>query len=226
MAQARKLDPEAVCGKAGYHHGGLREALITAALQLVVEKGAENFSLADACRLAGVTTAAPYRHFRDRDELMAEVTARGFDALSANNMRAVQGHEEGTLGAIVAMGQAYLRFAVKQQCLFRLMFGQDPSLAQNEMVAGKGRSCFGKLIAQITKYCEAKNVAGDANAIALKMWTFVHGASALLIDGKYELIAPGVDIDEMIATTVPLLLAQPANDNGKSNKDTKRSAEL
>jgi len=193
----------------------LRGALIAAALQLVVERGAENFSLADACRLAGVSTAAPYRHFRDRDELMAEVTARGFDALSANNMRAVQAHGEGTLEAIVAMGQAYLNFAVTQQSLFRLMFGQDPSLAEYEKCVEKGRSCFGNLIAQITKYCEANGIEGDANAIALKMWTFVHGASALLIDGKYELIAPGVDIDEMIATTVPLLLAPPAEGNGK-----------
>lgn len=221
MTETRKLDPEAVCAKAGYHHGGLREALITAALQLVEERGAENFSLADACRLAGVSTAAPYRHFRDRDELMAEVTSRGFDALSANNMRAVQAHREGSLEAIVAMGQAYIKFAVTQQSLFRLMFGQDPSLAEVEKVAEQGRSCFGKLIAQITKYCEANDIDGDANAIALKMWTFVHGASALLIDGKYALIAPGVDIDEMIATTVPLLLAQSAqsNDNAELSSD-------
>lgn len=221
MTETRKLDPEAVCAKAGYHHGGLREALIAAALQLVEERGAENFSLADACRLAGVSTAAPYRHFRDRDELMAEVTSRGFDALSANNMRAIQAHREGSLEAIVAMGQAYIKFAVTQQSLFRLMFGQDPSLGEVEKVAEQGRSCFGKLIAQITKYCEANDIDGDANAIALKMWTFVHGASALLIDGKYALIAPGVDIDEMIATTVPLLLAQSAqsNDNVELSSD-------
>ena len=224
MAETTKPDPEAVCGKAGYHHGGLREALIAAALQLVVEKGAENFSLADACRLAGVSTAAPYRHFRDRDELMAEVMARAFDAMSANTMRAVETHGEGTLEAIVAMGQAYLRFAVTQQSLFRLMFGQDPSLAETEMVTEKGRSCFGNVIAQIEKYCEANEIDGDANAIALKMWTFVHGASALLIDGKYALIAPGVDIDEMIATTVPLLLAQPTENSGKVEPVTQTSA--
>jgi AcrR family transcriptional regulator len=215
MTDTSKRESETVCGKAGYHHGGLREALIAAAFQLVVEKGAENFSLADACRLAGVSTAAPYRHFRDRDELMAEVTALAFDAMSANNMRAVQAHGEGTLEAIVAMGQAYLSFAVTQQSLFRLMFGQDPSLAEYEICVEKGRSCFGNLIAQITKYCEANGIEEDANAIALKMWTFVHGASALLIDRKYALIAPGVDIDELIATTVPLLLAQPAGRSGK-----------
>ena len=215
MTDARNQEPESVSGKAGYHHGGLREALIAAAFQLVVEKGAENFSLADACRLAGVSTAAPYRHFRDREELMAEVMARAFDAMSANNMRAVQAHGEGTLEAIVAMGQAYLRFAITQQSLFRLMFGQDPSLAEDETCVEKGRSCFGNLIAQIRKYCDANGIEEDANAIALKMWTFVHGASALLIDRKYELIAPGVDIDEMIATTVPLLLAQPGQHTDK-----------
>jgi AcrR family transcriptional regulator len=206
------LPEEQVHIKTRYHHGGLREALISAALQLVIERGAENFSLADACRVAGVSTAAPYRHFRDREELMAEVAARGFEALSENNMRAAEAHEEGSVEAIVAIGQAYLKFAVNQQSLFRLMFGQDPSLADIETVAEKGRVCFGKLIAQITRYCEINEIQGDANAIALKMWTFVHGASSLLIDGKYDLMAPGTDINEMIALTVPLLLSPPATE--------------
>ncbi len=206
------LKEKDVHAKAGYHHGDLKGALISAATQLVKEQGAENFSLADACRLAGVSTAAPYRHFRDREELMAEVTARGFEALSQNNMQAVAAYEDGTVEAIVAMGQAYLEFAVTQQSLFRLMFGQDPALAGIETVADKGRDCFGKLISQITKYCEINDIDGDPNAIALKMWTFVHGASALMIDGKYDLMAPGTDIKAMIADTVPLILAQPAAD--------------
>ncbi|HEX5998570.1 MAG TPA: helix-turn-helix domain-containing protein, partial [Hyphomicrobiaceae bacterium] len=65
--------------KASYHHGGLREALIAATRQLVMERGAENFTLADACRVAGVTTAAPYRHFRSKQEILEEITSRGFE---------------------------------------------------------------------------------------------------------------------------------------------------
>ncbi|HEX5958629.1 MAG TPA: helix-turn-helix domain-containing protein, partial [Hyphomicrobiaceae bacterium] len=65
--------------KASYHHGGLREALIAATRRLVMERGAENFTLADACRVAGVTTAAPYRHFRSKQEILEEITSRGFE---------------------------------------------------------------------------------------------------------------------------------------------------
>ena len=76
-------------GKARYHHGELREALIGATRQLVEERGAENFTLADACRVAGVTTAAPYRHFRGKQEILEEIASRGFDELRKRSMAAV-----------------------------------------------------------------------------------------------------------------------------------------
>src|ERR1700675_3006614 len=66
-------------GRRGYHHGNLREALVRAALDLIAKKGPAGFTFADAARWAGVSAAAPYRHFRDRDELMSDVARRGFD---------------------------------------------------------------------------------------------------------------------------------------------------
>jgi AcrR family transcriptional regulator len=63
----------------GYHHGNLKEALLQAALGLIAEKGAAGFTFADAARSAGVSPAAPYRHFRDRDDLLADVARRGFE---------------------------------------------------------------------------------------------------------------------------------------------------
>ncbi len=63
----------------GYHHGNLKEALVRAALALIAEKGPAGFTFADAARWAGVSPAAPYRHYRDRDELLADVARRGFD---------------------------------------------------------------------------------------------------------------------------------------------------
>ena len=60
---------DAVRAKSGYHHGDLREALVRTSYDLVCRQGAENFTLAEACRLAGVSTAAPYKHFKDRDEV-------------------------------------------------------------------------------------------------------------------------------------------------------------
>ena len=79
MAWSRQ-DPGA---RRGYHHGNLREALIDAALNLIAQKGPAGFTFADAARSAGVSSAAPYRHFRDRDALLADVARRGFDLFAA-----------------------------------------------------------------------------------------------------------------------------------------------
>jgi len=67
----------------GYHHGNLKEALVNAALELIAEKGPAGFTFADAARWAGVSPAAPYRHFRDLDALLADVARRGFEEFSA-----------------------------------------------------------------------------------------------------------------------------------------------
>src|SRR5215471_5685147 len=67
----------------GYHHGNLREALLQAALDLIGQKGAAGFTFADAARMAGVSPAAPYRHFRDRDELLSSIAQRGFEQFEA-----------------------------------------------------------------------------------------------------------------------------------------------
>ena len=75
-------------GSRGYHHGNLKESLVRAALELIAQKGPAGFTFAEAARWAGVSPAAPYRHFRDRDELLADVARRGFDQFKAALARA------------------------------------------------------------------------------------------------------------------------------------------
>jgi AcrR family transcriptional regulator len=192
--------------KAAYHHGDLKETLVHAAYKLVANNGAENFTLADACRIAGVSTAAPYKHFRDRNEVLELVLKRAFDEMNKRAMAAVESAGIGTLAGIVAMGHAYLRFAVDEQRLFRLMFGQHPALKKAEIVEEEGAKCFGNVIAQIGVYCARNNVDGDPRAIAIRLWTFVHGAASLLIDEDYEVVAPDIDVEAMIAEVAPHLL--------------------
>ncbi len=208
MTLDTKTENAATVPKAKYHHGDLRDALIDAAYQFVIESGAEKFSLADACRCAGVSTAAPYRHFKDREEILAEVCARGFHTLTASARSAVGKHGEGTLEGIIAMGQAYVAFAVNHQGLFRLMFGQNPSISEVHKVVEIGNDCFGYLIEQITKYCQANGLDQNANDVATKLWTFVHGAASLVIDGKYDHVTPGLDVGELIASATPQLMVQ------------------
>jgi AcrR family transcriptional regulator len=209
----RKSDKKAAKPErtARYHHGDLREALIAATRQLVMERGAENFTLADACRAAGVTTAAPYRHFRSKQEVLEEIASRGFEELRLRAMAVIAEKGPGTLEAIVAMGQAYVAFAMNETALFRLMFGQEPSLKNAEHVAGTGQHCFAHLIEQITLYCQKNRVRGDALEIALRLWTFVHGAASLQIDKDYLVIAPDLDVNRLIADATPGLLGIAAH---------------
>jgi AcrR family transcriptional regulator len=198
--------PGKVRRKAPYHHGGLREALIGATRQLVMERGAENFTLADACRVAGVTTAAPYRHFRSKQEILEEIASRGFDELRQKAMAAAAEKGAGTIEGIVAMGQTYVAFAVEETAVFRLMFGQEPSLKKAQHVVGTGHECFAHVIEQVALYCQKNRVQGDAQEIALRLWTFVHGAASLVIDQDYDVIAPQLDVNSLIANATPGLL--------------------
>lgn len=206
MEESDAGDDKALGKRSPYHHGQLKEALIVAATRLVEENGPDNFSMADACRLAGVSTAAPYRHFRDRDELLAEVVNRGFIGLADANRAAVMSAGEGTLAGIIAMGKSYVRFAALQPGVFRLMFGQNTDVKQVEGVLETGLDCFGGLIRQVAIYCAAQGRDDDAREVALRLWTFVHGAASLLIDQDYAHVAPGMDVDALIEAATPRLI--------------------
>lgn len=195
--------------KPRYHHGDLRQALIDASHQLLVEKGAENFSLADACRVAGVSTAAPYKHFRDKLEILEAIVEQGFDRMAERSIAAVRAKGEGTIEGMIAMGQAYLAFAVEETAVFRLMFGHNSAIKQAAKVEQTGRACFGNVIEQVTIYCVRNNAQGDPMHIALNLWTFVHGAACLLIDEDYQKVAPGLEVEGLIADAAVRLLPPP-----------------
>jgi len=106
----------------GYHHGNLKEALLQAALGLIAEKGAAGFTFADAARMAGVSPAAPYRHFRDRDELLSSIAQRGFDQFEAVLTSAWDDGRPDTITAFERVGKAYLAFAREEPAFYSAMF--------------------------------------------------------------------------------------------------------
>src|ERR1700736_1153335 len=107
-------------GPRGYHHGNLKEALIQAALDLIARKGPAGFTFAEAARAAGVSPAAPYRHYRDRDELLIDVARLGFDKFAQ-----AQAWGEGRPDPFTAferLGRAYLEFARTEPAYYSAMF--------------------------------------------------------------------------------------------------------
>src|ERR1700741_2814228 len=109
-------------GRRGYHHGNLREALIRAALELIAEKGPAGFTFADAARWAGVSSAAPYRHFRDRQALLADVARRGFELFEERLGHAWNEGRPDPFAAFENVGRAYLAFAREEPAFYSAMF--------------------------------------------------------------------------------------------------------
>ncbi len=128
-----------------YHHGNLREALIDAALRLIREKGASGFTFAEAARAAGVSPAAPYRHFRDRDALMADVAKRGFDAFTAALNKAWDGGRPTPAAALHRLGVAYLAFARSEPATYVAMFESGLCLADYPDLATASDEAFAVL---------------------------------------------------------------------------------
>lgn len=193
--------------KKRFHHGDLREALVAATRELLIEHGPDGFTLADACRRAGVTTAAPYKHFRGKQEILQEIVSRGFDELTAANAKAVAEGGPGTLAGITAMVISYLNFAVAQPAVFRLMFGHKSDLRKVQHVEESGDKCLKNVVNEVAACSRKHGQKADAELVAIRLWTFVHGASSLELDGDSERVAPGLDVRDLIADVTPGLLS-------------------
>ena len=126
-------------GPRGYHHGNLKEALIRAALELIAQKGPAGFTFAEAARWAGVSPAAPYRHFRDRDELLIDVARRGFDRFAVTLESAWDGSRPDAFAAFDRVGKAYLQFARSEPAYYSAMFeaGIPPEASPELQEAGQ-----------------------------------------------------------------------------------------
>jgi AcrR family transcriptional regulator len=165
----------------GYHHGNLREALIEAALELISEKGPGGFTFAEAARAAGVSPAAPYRHFRDRDALIADVAKRGFEAFSAALATAWDGGRPEPRAAFDRVGRAYLEFARTAPAYFSAMFESGLALADYPEVRAEGDKAFTVL----REACEAiiatlpTGKRPPAMMMALHIWSLSHGIASL-----------------------------------------------
>ena len=129
-------------GRRGYHHGNLREALVRAALALIAEKGPAGFTFAEAARSAGVSPAAPYRHFRDRDELMADVARRGYERFEIELAAAWNGGQPETLTAFENLGRAYLAFARNEPAYYSAMFETGLPLDTDPALDAGKRACL------------------------------------------------------------------------------------
>ena len=191
--------------KENYHHGDLRDSLINATLELIRVNGPEKFSMADACKEAGVSKAAPYRHFSNREALLEAVIEHGFDQMTIAMQRASKDLTPGSNERIIALGLTYVNFAIAEPELFRLMFGEKLK-PLNECNEPMGRGTFQLLLDEIIVRTRLSEI-DKLMEVAFPLWTLVHGAATLTIDNSYEMIYPGSDTEAMIISTTETLLS-------------------
>jgi AcrR family transcriptional regulator len=165
----------------GYHHGNLKEALVRAALELIVEKGPAGFTFAEAARWAGVSPAAPYRHFRDRDELMSDVARRGFERFEEALRRAWDEGRPDPFAAFDRLGKAYLKFARSEPAYYSAMFEAAIPLDTNPEFREASERAF-NVLRSATETLVATMPAKQRPPVmmmALHVWAMSHGIASL-----------------------------------------------
>ncbi len=167
-----------------YHHGHLRDALLQGALRVIAEVGPAAFTLREVARRAGVSHNAPYRHFRDKDALLAALAAQGFRELT-RAMREAADQESDALKKLKQSGMAYVKFALRRPEHFTVMFdgpecnGKDPEYLQ------ASQKSFDTLVGYIRDGQEQGQVtAGSTLERALYAWSLVHGVAKLAVAGR------------------------------------------
>ncbi len=195
----------------GYHHGRLKDALVDAARSLLSERGAGGFTLAEAAKLVGVTGAAPYRHFADRNALMAELARRGFELFSQRMAGAWDGGRPTPVAALNRMGSAYLAFAREEPGLYSAMFTDVGALHRTPESGAAGAKAFERLQgAALAALTERGGRAADAPLLALQIWSLSHGVATLAAGGHLCADNNGADPEKVLASGVKSLLEQAA----------------
>ena len=164
--------------RARYHHGDLRNALIDTAIELIGERGVAGFSLAEASRRLGVTAAAPYRHFADREALLAAVAVRAAEALSAA-VTAETRHAATPAEQLAAAARGYVRFAATHRPLFHALLGAGLDKRRHPEIGRAARPATDALLTPARALCGDEATARE---LALAIAATAHGHAALLLD--------------------------------------------
>jgi AcrR family transcriptional regulator len=186
--------------KAAYHHGDLRAALVRAAMDLLEEGGEAELSLRAVARRAGVSAAAPYRHYDDREALVSAVAAVGYRELAE---RLAAAHPSpSTPDELASAAVAYVQFALERPALFRIMFGQPCDRDSDERVAATAAVSL-----YVRGIVERTFPQADSEALATAVWALVHGLAFLHLDGKLDAATPTVVAERITAAIHALLTA-------------------
>lgn len=192
-----------------YHHGNLRQSLLEEAVRLLEREGAGQLSLRKVAAGAGVSHTAPYRHFRDKAEILAAVAEQGFQHL-VDEMEAARVRFDDLEKSLLEIGVAYVLFAVHHAPHFSVMFREHPAEATEVHQAGE--KAF-RVMADVIAVGVKKGVFGEggAESYAIAAWTMVHGQASLMLEGLLIKDKPGkmsvaAYADAIARDVIPILI--------------------
>jgi len=194
--------------------GGLRRDLIDAALELVEVSGTRGLSWREIARRAGVSHNAPYRHFANKEELLAAVAEQGFRDLSDRMIQEMARVPDDEAQRLEALAIAYVKFAAEKPAHFRMMFGRDvPDIDKHAALReayDATNGLFHAAVARVLEKAGRIGVAVDADPFTLMAWSLVHGLASLIVDGRVEDVGeaasdPGKHVSAMTNTIKALV---------------------
>jgi AcrR family transcriptional regulator len=184
-------------GERGYHHGDLKNALQRTAAELIRQRGAEAVSMREISLAAGVSHGAAYRHYPDKQALLADLAETGFRELAAIHVQTVQSTGGGPVEQLKACGCAYVEFGVRQPHLLQLMFGGVITNWDAHPSLSRAGAALAKALADVVQAGQHAKVlrAGDPQDLTLTAWSLVHGLAMLIVGRRI----PGVTVDDAFA---------------------------
>lgn len=196
------------CPKRPYHHGDLRHALILAAGRIIEEEGLAGFTWAKAAAMSGVSIAAPYRHFRDKSELLTEVAVLVYKALRRWIAKRVRAAPHDSRKRALARVDAYMGYARKHPHLFTLLFSSDVDYAPGGKLADLGRETVIAWVNDIMEATGCDSQLGERRA--RDAWLILHGAATLAINGQLRMPnGDWIDVEEVRAAVALQLGLSP-----------------
>lgn len=195
--------------KAPYHHGNLRETLLAEALAAIQREGLEKLSLRALARSIGVSQTAMYRHFANRNDLLAAIAGEGFDELSARLLACIEKNAGDTLDQLRQTGRVYVAFGVENRARYLLMFSKSiVDHCNQEELATKGDTAFGHLVGIIARGVDEGLLKPlPPQIMATSFWALVHGYVSLIFESNLNEAFSAGELDLVIASGTEALVA-------------------
>ena len=186
-----------------YHHGNLRDTLVSAGREILEREGPSSLTLREVARRAGVSHAAPAHHFPSLDHLLAEIAAQGFhDFVTTLGVAANLGNS-GPSARLMAMGRAYIEFALCRPAIYTLMFRSNKNVVWTERLNLEAGAAWDQLATAVGDLLEKPAEDPCSRAGAVRVWSFVSGYASLKMDNRFPLEVDGQAIFESAIAALP-----------------------